>query len=163
MTGTLRIALVALALLASQGAAQTAPEITGRVEWGIWIDPDGCMHWWADGGFEGYMLDRIDPKTGRAVCLARQVCLSEPMEALFAPGTGDLTPEGAARLEEFFAGSTAYGHDILAAGGKARGAPAIDLAQNRTGAVAALAISLGAVVDRRGGTGEGRIEVICTQ
>ena len=43
------------------------PAQTGRIDWGLWIDPDGCMHWWADGGLEGYMVPRRDPKTGRAV------------------------------------------------------------------------------------------------
>ena len=67
------LALVAgITMLAATGAqAQTAPNVTARIEWGLWIDADGCQHWWADGGLEGYMLDRVDPKTGRPVCLKR--------------------------------------------------------------------------------------------
>ena len=58
--------VIALGLLGASGAyAQGKPEIAGKIEWGIWIDDDGCQHWWADGGLEGYMLDRVHPKTGK--------------------------------------------------------------------------------------------------
>lgn len=26
----------------------------------IWIDPDGCQHWWIDDGIEGYMSPRLN-------------------------------------------------------------------------------------------------------
>ena len=39
--------------------AQTQPEVKGRIDWGAWIDDDGCMHWWADGGVEGYMAKEL--------------------------------------------------------------------------------------------------------
>ncbi|MBE0412184.1 hypothetical protein [Yoonia sp.] len=26
----------------------------------IWIDPDGCQHWWIDDGVEGYMSPRLN-------------------------------------------------------------------------------------------------------
>ena len=54
-----------------------APQIAGKIEWGIWVDDDGCMHWWADGGLEGYMLDRVHPDTGKPVCLKRNTCMVE--------------------------------------------------------------------------------------
>jgi hypothetical protein len=34
----------------------------------IWIDRDGCHHWVADGGLEGYMVHRVNPVTGLPVC-----------------------------------------------------------------------------------------------
>lgn len=26
----------------------------------VWIDPDGCQHWWIDDGVEGYMTPRLN-------------------------------------------------------------------------------------------------------
>ncbi len=60
------------------------PTVAGKIIWGAWIDDDGCMHWWADGGVEGYMLDRVNPKTGKPVCLKRNTCLVENTDQLFA-------------------------------------------------------------------------------
>ena len=40
--------------------------VTGKIEWGVWIDADGCQHWWADGGTEGYMVPRRDPEDRQA-------------------------------------------------------------------------------------------------
>ena len=78
-------AAIAAGLLIATGAvAQTKPEIAGKIEWGVWVDDDGCMHWWADGGLEGYMLDRVNPKTGKPVCLKRNTCLVENTDTLFA-------------------------------------------------------------------------------
>ncbi|MHA3915275.1 hypothetical protein [Halovulum sp. GXIMD14793] len=33
----------------------------------IWIDPDGCQHWWIDDGIEGYMTPRLN-RDGTPVC-----------------------------------------------------------------------------------------------
>ncbi|WP_106745050.1 hypothetical protein [Yoonia maritima] len=33
----------------------------------IWIDPDGCQHWYIDDGIEGYMTPRLRPD-GRPYC-----------------------------------------------------------------------------------------------
>ena len=44
--------------------AQEQVTVTGKIDWGLWVDPDGCMHWYSDGGLEGYMVSRRDPKTG---------------------------------------------------------------------------------------------------
>ncbi|WP_237072659.1 hypothetical protein [Pseudaestuariivita rosea] len=35
----------------------------GRLNDGIaalWVDPDGCQHWYIDDGFEGYMTPRLN-------------------------------------------------------------------------------------------------------
>ena len=66
------VAPVAGLTMASGAWAQGAPQVAGKIEWGVWVDDDGCMHWWADGGLEGYMLDRVDPKTGKPICLKKQ-------------------------------------------------------------------------------------------
>ena len=63
--------------------AQTADQPSGKIDWGLWIDGDGCMHWYADGGFEGYMVPRRNPETGRAVCLKRHACLAQNADELF--------------------------------------------------------------------------------
>ena len=74
----------ALAGVTTQALSQAQPEIAGKIEWGIWVDDDGCMHWWADGGLEGYMLSRVNPKTGKPVCLKRNTCLVENTDTLFS-------------------------------------------------------------------------------
>ena len=66
LSKALRMVIGGLALalglgLATGAMAQAAPTVNGRIDWGVWIDVDGCMHWWADGGVEGYMLDRVNP------------------------------------------------------------------------------------------------------
>ena len=37
------------------------------LQWGVYVDPDGCDHWIADDGLEGYQVNRLD-KYGRPVC-----------------------------------------------------------------------------------------------
>ncbi len=39
-----------------------------QLQAGIWIDPDGCHHWIADDGLEGYIDARRDPVSGLPVC-----------------------------------------------------------------------------------------------
>jgi hypothetical protein len=34
---------------------------------GIWVDPNGCDHWFIDDGVEGYLSERLTPD-GRPVC-----------------------------------------------------------------------------------------------
>ena len=36
-------------------------------QWGIWVNPDGCDHWIADDGVEGYLVTRLD-RYGKPVC-----------------------------------------------------------------------------------------------
>jgi hypothetical protein len=37
------------------------------LNWGIWVDPQGCDNWIADDGVEGYMARRLD-RYGKPVC-----------------------------------------------------------------------------------------------
>lgn len=38
-----------------------------ELEWGIWVDPQGCDNWIADDGVEGYLARRLD-RYGKPVC-----------------------------------------------------------------------------------------------
>ena len=37
------------------------------LQWGVYVNPDGCDHWISDDGVEGYMVTRLD-KYGKPVC-----------------------------------------------------------------------------------------------
>ena len=88
----LMIGGLAVSVGLAQGVlAQGTPEVAGKIEWGAWIDDDGCMHWWADGGTEGYMVPRRDPKTGKAVCTKPKSCLTESTDTFFS--TASATPK----------------------------------------------------------------------
>ncbi len=151
-------AAMAVGLIAANTAmAQNAPEIAGKIEWGAWVDDDGCMHWWADGGVEGYMLDRVDPKTGKPVCLKRNTCLVENTDTLFATDSAKLTADGRRRLESFFSSTGAFGYAIYGhTDSRASDEYNIRLSQRRAASVAAVARSVGAMVDREIGYGERR-------
>ena len=140
----------------SRTAAQaTPPQATARIDWGIWVDPDGCMHWWADGGLEGYMVERVNPKTGKPVCLRQNTCLVENTDTLFPTDSARLTADGRRRLTGFFGsldafGVAVYGHT------DSRGGTGHNqrLSERRAAAVADVARTSGAVVERQLGFGE---------
>jgi outer membrane protein OmpA-like peptidoglycan-associated protein len=150
-------------LSASIASAQTGtnqntipgPAVSGKIIWGAWIDPDGCMHWWADGGLEGYMLDRVNPATGKPVCLKRNTCLVENTDQMFATDSAQLTGEGRRRLQNFFTNSGAFGYAVYGhTDSRASDEYNMKLSQRRAEAVASVARSVGAVVDREVGYGE---------
>jgi outer membrane protein OmpA-like peptidoglycan-associated protein len=146
-------AAIALALTAAAPVA--AQEPTAFVEWGIWVDPDGCMHWWADGQAEGYMVERVDPHTGMPVCLEVETCLVENTDTLFPTDGYHLTASGRSRLEEFFRGAGAFGYAIYGhTDSRASDEYNIRLSERRAAAVAEVARSVGAVVEREIGFGE---------
>lgn len=159
---TLRLVLCCLTLIAmapiSMAHAQeaaTEPQVTGKIEWGLWVDPDGCQHWWADGGTEGYMVARRDPKTGKPVCLKAASCLSESTDAFFDTASATLSADGRARLETFFETSDAFSYSV-AGHTDSRGSEPDNqaLSDARAGVVADVARSVGAVVERETGFGE---------
>lgn len=130
-------------------------EVTARIRPTIWIDPDGCMHWAADGGAEGYMVHRVNPQTGRPVCLQMNTCLVENSDVLFATDSHRLTAQGRARLDHFFrtAGAHAYaiyGHTDSRASDEYN----MRLSQRRAREVANVARAAGVHVARELGFGE---------
>lgn len=147
--------LAAAFCLGGMAQAQTAPEVAGRIEWGVWVDDDGCMHWWADGGLEGYMLDRVNPKTGKPVCLKRNTCLTENTDTLFATDSHKLTARGRSFLTQFFQQAGAFGYAVYGhTDSRASDEYNMSLSQRRAKAVADVARSVGAVVEREIGFGE---------
>lgn len=129
--------------------------VVGKIEWGVWIDPDGCQHWWADGGTEGYMVPRRDPQTGKPVCLKEASCLAESTDAFFATASASLTTDGRRELEAFFKTSDAFSYTV-AGHTDSRGSQAYNqtLSEARASAVASVARSVGAVVESEAGFGE---------
>jgi outer membrane protein OmpA-like peptidoglycan-associated protein len=158
LRGGLAVAVMAVGLFGAGAAmAQQAPEAYGKIEWGIWVDDDGCMHWWADGGLEGYMLDRVNPKTGKPVCLKRNTCLVENTDVLFATDSATLTASGRRRLQDFFRSTDAFGYAVYGhTDSRASDSYNKRLSQRRAAAVAAVARSVGGVVEREIGYGESR-------
>jgi hypothetical protein len=150
--GLLGLALVLGLVAAVPAAAQTGDHPSGKIDWGLWVDDDGCMHWYADGGFEGYMVPRRNPHTGRPVCLKRHACLAQSTDELFDGAV--LTKDGEAMLQAFFAEQSAEAYAIYAhsdgAGGKAQ---AERLTQAQAAAVAAVAKAAGEQVTSAVGGG----------
>ncbi|MBM3616234.1 MAG: OmpA family protein [Alphaproteobacteria bacterium] len=113
------------------------------------------MHWWADGGIEGYLLDRVNPKTGKPVCLKRNTCLVENTDQLFATDSHKLTPHGMRRLEDFFRNAGAFGYAIYGhTDSRASDEYNMRLSERRARSAADVARAMGAMVDREIGFGE---------
>lgn len=141
--------------VATGAMAQNAPQVTGKIEWGVWVDDDGCMHWWADGGLEGYMVPRRNPKTGKPVCLKKNTCLVENTDTMFATDSATLTREGRNRLTAFFKQSGAFGYAIYGhTDSRASDEYNMTLSTKRARSVANVARSVGAQVERELGFGE---------
>ena len=173
----LAIASFALAfglMAAAPAMAQTGDQPSGKIDWGLWIDADGCMNWYADGGFEGYMVPRRNPETGRPVCLKRHACLAQSSDALFGPGGTTLTKQGEADLRAFFAEQNAQAYAVYAhSDGTGSDAAAERLTQEQALAVAAVAKSAGAQVTAaigggarypkaaKGAAANRRVELVC--
>lgn len=161
-------------IVALPAIAQTSEQRTGKIDWGLWVDGDGCMHWYADGGFEGYMVPRRNPQTGRAVCLKRHACLAQNSDQLFGPGGATLTKDGEAQLRAFFAEQEVQAYAVFAhsdgAGGKAASER---LTQAQAAAVADVARDAGVQVTEavgggarypkaaKGSAANSRIELVC--
>lgn len=141
-------------MIGSMAAAQDA-EVSGKIEWGVWVDADGCQHWWADGGTEGYMVPRRDPKTGKPVCLKQVSCLAESTDAYFSTASASLTTDGRRKLEAFFRTSDAFSYSI-AGHTDSRGSDEYNqgLSEARARAVGDVARAVGAVVESEMGYGE---------
>jgi len=144
---------VAGALMLTSGAA-SAQQL---VQPGIWIDPDGCMHWVADGGLEGYMEGRVNPQNGMPVCLDVNTCAVANTDVLFATDSARLTHSGRQQLQQFFSSAGAFAYAIYGhTDSRASDEYNIRLSQRRAAAVAGVARSVGARVAREIGYGERR-------
>jgi outer membrane protein OmpA-like peptidoglycan-associated protein len=161
----LRIGVICLAAALSLSLPRPAaaqdlgqpPAVSGQIQWGLWVDPDGCMHWWADGGLEGYMVERVNPKTGRPVCLKVNTCLIENTDILFATDSATLTAEGRKRLNRFFQSADAFGFAVYGhTDSRASAGYNQRLSERRAAAVAAVGRANGAVIEREIGFGESR-------
>lgn len=141
--------------VAPMAMAQDEAAVSGKIEWGVWVDRDGCQHWWADGGTEGYMVPRRDPKTGKPVCVTQTTSLVQGTDAYFATASATLTAVGRSKLEEFFRQDGAFSYSIVGYT-DSRGSDAYNqrLSEARAAAVADVARSVGAVVDSVTGYGE---------
>lgn len=148
-------ALAGACLFVGTMAMAQDAQVTGKIEWGVWIDADGCQHWWADGGTEGYMVPRRDPATGKPVCLKQSSCLTESADTFFATASANLTASGREALETFFRQSDAFSYAI-AGHTDSRGSDAYNqaLSEARAATVADVARSVGAVVESEAGFGE---------
>nr|WP_255553491.1 OmpA family protein [Maritimibacter sp. DP1N21-5] len=143
--------------VATTASAQSQVTVTGKINWGLWVDPDGCMHWWTDGGVEGYMVSRRDPKTGRHMCLEKNTCAVQNTDVLFATDSHQLTATGRQWLQQFFASAGAFAYAVYGhTDSRASDEYNMRLSQNRANTVAQVARSTGAVVDRVVGFGERR-------
>jgi outer membrane protein OmpA-like peptidoglycan-associated protein len=148
--------LTALGTMAmAEGGDLADRPVTGKIDWGLWVDPDGCQHWWADGGTEGYMVARRDPATGKPVCLKVTSCLTESTDAFFDTASAMLSADGRAKLETFFTTSDAFAFSI-AGHTDSRGSDLDNqtLSEARARTVADVARSVGAVVESETGFGE---------
>lgn len=156
-TVLLAFGLVGATLAPAPAEAQGRPSVAGKIEWGIWVDDDGCMHWWADGGVEGYMVDRVNPDTGKPVCLKKNTCLVENTDTLFATDSAQLTADGRRRLASFFKDANAFGYAIYGhTDSRASDGYNRRLSERRAKAVGDVARSVGAVVERQMGFGDSR-------
>lgn len=141
-------------------AAQSTGAITGTVEPTIWIDPDGCMHWIADGGVEGYLEGRVNPQNGMPVCMEMNTCAVANTDTLFATDSHHLTSAGRAHLEQFFRSAGAFAYAIYGhTDSRASDEYNMGLSQRRAASVAAVARAVGARVAREIGYGERRPRV----
>ena len=138
-------------------AAQQQIIVTGQVQPGLWVDPDGCLHWVADGGIEGYMEGRVNPETGMPVCLDVNPCGVANTDTMFHTDSARLTSSGRAHLQEFFQQAGAFAYAIYGhTDSRASDEYNIRLSERRAAAVANVARSVGARVAREIGYGERR-------
>ncbi|MGH1368356.1 MAG: OmpA family protein [Maritimibacter sp.] len=157
MAAAAALGLVAVAGISSPAQAQEQVTVTGKIDWGLWVDPDGCMHWYSDGGLEGYMVSRRDPKTGRHMCLEKNTCAVQNSDVLFKTDSYQLTGQGKAWLQQFFRSSGAFAYAVYGhTDSRASDEYNMRLSQNRANAVAGVGRASGAVVDRVVGFGERR-------
>ncbi|MDO8311581.1 MAG: OmpA family protein, partial [Sideroxyarcus sp.] len=94
-------------------------------------------------------------KNGKPVCMKRNTCLVENTDTLFATDSAKLTAHGRSYLTRFFQQSGAFGYAVYGhTDSRASQEYNDSLSQRRAKAVADVARSTGAVVEREIGYGE---------
>lgn len=160
--GVLKCALAfacAVGLASESATAQNVArgEQSGRIQWGVWIDPDGCMHWMADGGLEQVQVNRLDPKTGKPVCIQQNTCFVGNSDTMFATDSARLKAGARERLQEVFTQEGVFGYAVYGhTDSRASNAYNQRLSEHRARAVADVGRSVGAVIEREIGFGETR-------
>ena len=159
----------------------TPAPVAGKIEWGIWVDPDGCQHWWADGGTEGYMVPRREPEDRQAgLPASRPAAWSKTPTPSSPPPAPTLTADGRGRAGRVLPARPTPSAYTISGHTDSRGSDGYNqgLSERRAAAVAKVARSVGAVVEREIGFGESqpvaierhgrrawqknrRVEVIC--
>ncbi|MCB1333854.1 MAG: OmpA family protein [Roseivivax sp.] len=115
------------------------------------------MHWWADGGVEGYMVSRLNPKTGKPVCLKKETCYVGPSDTLFATDSALLNRAALDRLKKVFTQKGVFGYAVYGhTDNRASHAHNQRLSEQRAAAVATYGRSVGAVIEYQAGFGETR-------
>ena len=147
----------AVSALAIPAAAQERGEPSGLIQWGVWVDPDGCMHWMADGGAEQYQVNRLDPNTGRPICMKVNTCFVGAADTMFYTDSAQLTGSAREELEAVFTqggvhGFAVYGHTDSRASEDYNEI----LSEHRARAVANVGRDVGALIEREIGFGETR-------
>lgn len=149
------VAMASLPFGTVAAQAQQLPSAQALIDWGVWVAPDGCMYWYADGGIEGYMLDRVDPQTGLPVCLAVETCLTANTDTLFPTDGYTLTARGREELLAFFRNAGAFSYAIFGhTDSRASNEYNQALSERRANAVYQVAREAGVVVERVIGFGE---------
>ncbi|MEM8577395.1 MAG: OmpA family protein [Pseudomonadota bacterium] len=139
----------------AQNVARGEP--SGRIQWGVWIDPDGCMHWMADGGLEQVQVNRLHPKTGKPVCIQQNTCFVGDADTMFSTDSASLNANARARLQQVFSQDGVFGYAVYGhTDSRASRAYNQRLSERRAVAVANVGRSVGAVIEREVGFGESR-------
>lgn len=149
------LTMAAALTVASTSADAQTPSQQGRDKGvytpTIWVDPDGCEHWVMDDGAEGYMTPHVT-RQGIPVCRRGDVCGVMEADQFFATDKYSISPQGRARLANFFQSTGAVSYIITGhTDSRASDAYNMRLSYNRANAVARIANQVGAkIADVRG-------------
>lgn len=101
------------------------------------------------------MVHRVNPQTGKPVCLQMNTCMVENSDALFATDSHRLTSQGRAKLAHFFQSAGAHAYAIYGhTDSRASDEYNMRLSERRAREVANLARSMGKHVAREMGFGK---------
>ncbi len=101
------------------------------------------------------MVHRVNPQTGKPVCLEMNTCLVENSDVLFATDSHRLTQQGQARLKHFFENAGAHAYAVYGhTDSRASDEYNMRLSERRARSVGNLARSMGKHVAREMGFGE---------